>query len=73
MKLEVRKVGNSYGVILPRQILDKLNVKEGDSLTLAENELGVTLTSYDPDFEIAMDAFERFAGKYKNALRELAK
>lgn len=73
MKIEVRKIGNSCGVILPKQVLDKLNVKEGDSLTLCENESGITLTSYDPDFELAMEAFDDFANEYKNALRELAK
>ena len=58
---------------LPKQALDKLNVKEGDTLTISENESGISITAYDPNFEKAMESFERFASKYKNALKELAK
>jgi len=73
MKVEIRKIGNSCGVILPKQILDKLNVKEGDSLTLAENESGITLSPYDPDFDVFKEAYDKNSTKYRNALRELAK
>jgi putative addiction module antidote len=74
MKSKVRKIGNSYGIILPKEALDAMQVKEGD----------VVYMSKAPDASIRMtaedEAFERFvavAGEgmraYRNALRELAK
>lgn len=73
MKLEVRKIGNSVGVILPKQLTDKLHAAEGDLLNVIESPEGVILTPYDPDFDNAMKAYAKFSKKYKNALRELAK
>jgi putative addiction module antidote len=73
MKLEVRKIGNSVGVILPKQLTDKLHAVEGDLLNVIESPEGVILTPYDPDFDNAMKAYAKFSKKYKNALRELAK
>jgi antitoxin MazE len=73
MKIEVRRIGNSYGVILPKQLIESLHVKQGDTLYAIENDNGVTLTPYDPEFEKAMRAYDKFSHRYKNALRELAK
>lgn len=71
--LKVRKVGNSLGATLPQELVNKLNVAEGDSLFVTETPDGVQITPYDPDFEDAMQAFSRTRRKYRNALRELAK
>lgn len=72
--LKLRKIGNSLGLIVPKEISDLLHVKEGDELHLvAEPGGGVRLTPYDPTFDAAMKAFERTRSKYRNALRELAK
>ena len=73
VKLTVRKVGNSLGVTLPAQAAQVLHVKEGDSLYLTEAPGGFRLTPYDPDFAETMEAAEDFMGRYKNALRDLAK
>lgn len=72
--LKIRKLGNSLGLIVPKEVSDQLHLKEGDSMH-ATIELGgaMRLTPYDPDFEKALKAFERTRGKYRNALRELAK
>lgn len=72
MKLEIRKIGNSFGVIFPKQLMENLHVKVGESLYVVENPNGVTLTPYDPDFEKIMDAYNGFSQQYRNALRELA-
>jgi hypothetical protein len=48
-------------------------VKPGDEVFVIETEQGILLTPYDPTFERAMAAYERTAGKYRNALRELSK
>ena len=72
-KLKIRKVGNSAGVTLPKELLSRLNVAEGDELIVTEDKDGYRITPYDPQFERAMKAFERTRRKYRNAFRELAK
>ncbi|UKO98097.1 AbrB/MazE/SpoVT family DNA-binding domain-containing protein [Nostoc sp. UHCC 0870] len=69
---KVCKVGNSLGITLPKEILQKLRVKEGDSLFITETPDGVHVTAYDPDFEKAMAAYRKVSTKYRNALRDLA-
>ncbi|MFQ5755825.1 MAG: AbrB/MazE/SpoVT family DNA-binding domain-containing protein [Acidiferrobacterales bacterium] len=71
--LKARKIGNSVGVILPREVLEKYHIQEGDTLFGNVGTDGVYLTPYDPSFETAMKAFERTRRKYRNAFRELAK
>ena len=73
LKLKVKQVGNSAGVVLPKEALNHLNVEKGDEIFLVETESGYTLTQYDPDFEEQMEAMEAIGRKYKNTLRELAK
>jgi putative addiction module antidote len=73
MKLKIRKVGNSYGVLFPEELIKRLRVTEGDLLYVVDNPEGVTLTVYDPEFEKAMKAYEHISKKYRHALRELAK
>ena len=73
VKTTVRKIGNSYGVILPAGALQALHVKEGDALYLTEAPEGLRITPYDPDFEETMKVAEGGMRRYKNALRELAK
>ncbi|HJX14298.1 MAG TPA: AbrB/MazE/SpoVT family DNA-binding domain-containing protein [Candidatus Deferrimicrobiaceae bacterium] len=72
-KVKVRKIGNSLGAILPIEVAARLRVKEGDSLSVTETPDGIQLSPYDPDFEAAMEAFERGSVRYRNALRRLAK
>jgi putative addiction module antidote len=73
-KLKLRKVGNSLGLIVPKELTDALRVREGDSLYVVTDRAGeLRLTPFDPGFDKAMLAFERTRRKYRNALRELAK
>jgi putative addiction module antidote len=72
-KLKVRKIGNSYGVILPKEVLEHLQVREGDEVYATETPEGVRLVAEDPVFRKAMEAFEEGSRMYRNALRELAK
>ncbi len=72
-KLKIRKIGNSLGVILPKAVLDRLKLGEGESVILTEEPGGLRVTPYDPDIEDGMKAFERTRRKYRNAFRELAK
>ncbi len=71
--LKLRRIGNSLGVILPKEAIAKLKVKEGEVLFLTETPDGFRVTPYDKTFERAMDAFEEGRTRYRNALRELAK
>lgn len=71
--LKLRKIGSSVGVILPKEMLERLHLHEGDQLFAEENRDGVQLSPYDPEFESAMQAFDKTRRKYRNALRELAK
>jgi putative addiction module antidote len=72
-KVKVRKIGNSLGAILPGDVASRLRVKEGDNLSVTETPDGIQLSPYDPEFEAAMEAFERGRARYRNALRRLAR
>jgi putative addiction module antidote len=71
--LKVTTIGNSTGVILPKEALAKLNVTKGDTLMLTETPEGFVLTPYDVTFERQMNVAEKIANRYRDALRELAK
>lgn len=67
------KVGNSVGLILPRDVLAKLGLHVGDPLSISDAPGGITLSSYDPEFEHQMTAAREVMKRRRNALRELAK
>ena len=73
MQLKLRKVGNSLGVILPREVIARLKVVEGDSLNLTEGPDDYRLSSYDPEIARQVEAGEKIMRRYRNTLRELAK
>ncbi|MFM2314185.1 MAG: hypothetical protein RLZZ04_3461 [Cyanobacteriota bacterium] len=73
MKLKIRKIGNSLGASIPKEILEQMNVGEGDSLYVTQTADGIKLTPYDPEFELAMEAAKNITNRYRNALKELAK
>lgn len=73
LKVKVTPVGNSMGILLPKEALSKLKAGKGDTLYLVESSEGFTLTPYQEDFESQMEAAEKVLKKYRNALHELAK
>ena len=73
MKLKITTVGNSAGVILPRELLSRLRVAKGDSLYATELPDGVKLTPFDPELAGQMDVAERVMREDRNVLRKLAK
>jgi putative addiction module antidote len=73
MRATVTKIGNSTGVILPKEVAARLKVQKGDSVFLTETPDGYVITAYDPEFESQMEAARRGMVKYRNALHELAK
>jgi putative addiction module antidote len=72
--VQLRKVGNSTGMILPKELMARLDLSVGDSFyaTLTP-EGGIRFTPYDPKFEKAMEVARRGMKIYRNALSELAK
>ena len=73
MRAAVTQIGNSTGVILPKEVAARLKVKKGDSVFLPETPDGYTVTPYDPEFEDQIKAARRGMARYRNALHELAK
>lgn len=74
MKIEIKRIGNSTGLILPKELLAKLQLKQGDVLFVAElAEGGIKLVPHDPTFERGMEIARKAMKTYRNTLRELAK
>ena len=73
LKVKVTTIGNSMGIVLPKEALTKLRADKGDVIYLVDGPEGLTLTPYQQDFEAQMDAAEKVMKKYRNALHELAK
>ena len=71
--LKVTQVGNSLGVVLPREVLAELDVDKGDKLYLTKSPDGYRVTKTDPDFERRMKLAREIMKKRHNVLRELAK
>ena len=74
LELKLRKVGNSVGVVLPKEALVRLKAGEGDTLVFSEApDGGFRVTPNKNDFAHQMAVAEGLAKRYRNALRELAK
>lgn len=73
IELRLTAVGNSLGVVLPKEALARLKVVKGDTLYITEAPGGYRLTPYNPDFEQHMNIARKIMKKRRAALRELAK
>ncbi len=73
MELKLRAVGNSVGVVLPRELLVKLGVDKGDTLYAVETPEGLRLTTSDPEFEAQMARARKLMKRWRTVLHELAK
>ena len=73
MKLKITTVGNSAGIILPRELMARLRVAKGDMLYATELTDGVKLTPFDPKLAGQMEVAERVMREDRNVLRKLAK
>jgi putative addiction module antidote len=72
MKLKITTIGNSSGVILPRELLARLRVAKGDSLYATELPDGIKLTPFDPKLAGQMEVAERVMREDRNVLRKLS-
>ena len=71
--LKITQIGNSLGLVLPREVLAKLRVERGDEVYLSETPEGMRITAHNPEFAEQMKAARAIMKKRRNALRELAK
>ncbi|HUL35359.1 MAG TPA: AbrB/MazE/SpoVT family DNA-binding domain-containing protein [Candidatus Eisenbacteria bacterium] len=73
MRLKLRRVGTSIGVLLPKPLLQRMQVKEGDTLFAVETPQGFLLTPFDPEVEEQVKLGMEFMAKYRDTFRTLAK
>jgi len=73
MKLEIKKIGNSTGLILPKELLARLGLSQGDEVLVTEGPDGFQVARYAPDLEQGMQIARKAMKTYRAALKELAK
>jgi putative addiction module antidote len=71
--LKITQIGNSLGLILPKEILARLKLEKGDSVFVTDTPDGVAITPYSENFEAQMTAARALMKQRRNVLRELAK
>lgn len=71
--LKLTAIGNSTGVVLPKEVTARLKVEKGDTIFITETPDGYRLTPHSPAFEAQMTAARKIMKKRRNALRELAR
>lgn len=71
--LKLTQIGNSVGVILPKDVLARLKVAKGDTLYLTDAANGVMLTPYDPALDEQVEAGREFMRDYRDTFHQLAK
>ncbi len=71
--LKLTQIGNSVGVILPKDVLARLKLVKGDTVFVTEATNGITLTPYDPALDEQLDAGREFMREYRDTFRQLAK
>ena len=72
IKLKITQIGNSVGVVLPKDVLAKLRVGKGDTVTVTETPEGVAMTAFDEKKQRQMEAAEKVMRKNRNMLHKLA-
>ncbi len=72
MEGKIRKVGNSLGVILPKQLIEELHLKTGDKVSIERKGSNLELRPVDPEFEEWAEAYRQLNTDYKDVLKALA-
>ncbi len=73
MEMKVRKIGNGYGVLFPKQLMEEMAVEEGSMLNVVKVDGVYQILPYDPEFARALKAFRDTEPQHQNSYRELAK
>ena len=71
--LKLTQIGNSIGVILPKEVLARLKLSKGDVLHVTDTPDGLALTPYDPSFDEQLEMGREFMREYRDTFRALAK
>lgn len=71
--VRVRRVGNSLGILLTKDVIEVLGVTEGDQLFAVRTPDGIRLTPFDPDFATAIESTRNYMKRHRDAMHELAK
>ena len=71
--IKLTQIGNSVGLVLPKEVLVRLKLEKGDTVFLTDTPSGVAITPNDADFEAQMDVARKIMKARRNVLRELAK
>jgi putative addiction module antidote len=71
--LKLTQIGNSVGVILPKEVLARLKLEKGDTVYVTDSADGIKLTPYSEEFSSQMEAAREVMKRRRNVLRELAK
>jgi putative addiction module antidote len=71
--LKLTQIGNSVGVILPKEVLARMKVEKGDTVFLTEAANGITLTPYDPELKEQLKLGREFMREYRDTFHQLAK
>jgi putative addiction module antidote len=72
-QIKVTQIGNSLGVVLPKEVVERLGIARGQMLSLSETANGIELSPFDPEFDEQMRIAEEIMDRYRDTLRELAK
>ena len=72
MEGKIRKVGNSFGVILPKELIEELHLKTGDKVSIERKGSNLELRPVDPEFEEWAEAYRQLNKDYKDVLKALA-
>ena len=70
--VKITTLGNSVGIVLPKEVLSRLHVEKGDSLYITDSPEGVLLTPYNPELARKLDAFEQVMRENRDVLKKLA-
>ena len=73
MELKVRKIGNGYGVLFPKQLMDEMALQEGSKLEVTKVDGVFQMSPADAQFTRQVEAFLRTEAQHRNSYRELAK
>jgi putative addiction module antidote len=71
--LKLTQIGNSVGVILPKDVLARLKLEKGDTVFVTDSANGVMLTPYDPALDEQLEAGREFMREYRDTFHQLAK
>lgn len=71
--LKLTQIGNSVGLILPKEVLARLKLEKGDTVFLTDASGGVTITPHDPNFEEQLEIGRNFMREYRDTFNALAK